>query len=92
MTNTQNSEDLEQQLSADKRFQHILKFAPESQRELMTFELAVYIQELIVKARVDELNMYMNHYKDDYDNYISGRIAELQVILNKKEGEVGYGS
>ena len=37
-----NSEWLEQQLLADKSFQHIVKFAPASQRELMTFELARY--------------------------------------------------
>ena len=38
---------LEEKLLKDKAFQHILKLAPESQRELMTFELARYINALI---------------------------------------------
>ena len=40
-------DDIEQLLLVDKSFQHILKFAPESQRELMTFELAKYFTALI---------------------------------------------
>lgn len=39
--------DLEQRLLNDSSFQHILKFAPESQRELMTYELARYFQRLV---------------------------------------------
>ena len=49
----------EEKLLKDKAFQHILKFAPESQRELMTYELANYFENLIkeetIKARLDEL-------------------------------------
>jgi len=40
-------EELEQKLLNDPTFQHILKFAPESQRELMTYELARYIYRLM---------------------------------------------
>jgi len=47
MTNQASKEGIEQHLLNDKAFQHILKFAPESQRELMTFELARYIDSLI---------------------------------------------
>ena len=47
MTNQASEATLEQHLLNDKAFQHILKFAPESQRELMTFELARYINDLI---------------------------------------------
>lgn len=45
MTKPNQSEldELEQRLLKDGVFQHILKFAPQSQRELMTFELARYI-------------------------------------------------
>jgi len=43
----QSSYELEQQLLNDSSFQHILKFAPTSQRELMTFELARYFYSLI---------------------------------------------
>jgi len=42
-----NLEELEQKLLNDPTFQHILKFAPESQRELMTYELARYIYRLM---------------------------------------------
>lgn len=45
--------DLEQQLLNDKSFQHILKFAPKSQRELMTFELARYFEPHLKKATVE---------------------------------------
>ena len=47
-------EGLEQKLLADKSFQHILKFAPQSQRELMTFELAEYIATAI-KQKLEAL-------------------------------------
>ena len=47
MTNQASEDELEQYLLNDKAFQHILKFAPSSQRELMTFELARYINALI---------------------------------------------
>ena len=46
-TNQASEDALEQHLLNDKAFQHILKFAPQSQRELMTFELARYINALI---------------------------------------------
>ena len=46
-TNQASEDELEQHLLNDKAFQHILKFAPQSQRELMTFELARYINALI---------------------------------------------
>lgn len=49
-------DSLEQELLDDGKFQHILKFAPQSQRELMTFELAnyfyKYIEEKVLDARV----------------------------------------
>lgn len=43
-------DELEKQLLNDAKFQHILKFAPASQRELMTFELARYFTALIREA------------------------------------------
>lgn len=46
-TNQASEDELEQHLLNDKAFQHILKFAPKSQRELMTFETARYINALI---------------------------------------------
>ena len=47
MSNQASEDELEQHLLNDKAFQHILKLAPENQRELMTFELARYINALI---------------------------------------------
>lgn len=41
---------LEDRLKADGSFQHILKFAPQSQRELMTFELANYFIKLFERV------------------------------------------
>lgn len=46
MANKLLSDDLENKLLKDPVFQHILKFAPQSQRELMTFELARYFSAL----------------------------------------------
>ena len=54
MTNQSREDELGQHLLNDKAFQYILKFAPESQRELMTFELARYINALI---RTEKLNL-----------------------------------
>lgn len=47
--NDTSLDELEQKLLNDKSFQHILKFAPASQRELMTFELAKYFQALFTE-------------------------------------------
>ena len=47
MTNQASKDELEQKLLDDKSFQHTLKLVPMSQRELMTFELARYINALI---------------------------------------------
>lgn len=35
------------------------------------------LDQKVAEARIDELKRYQDHYKDDYDNYIAGRIAEL---------------
>ena len=45
--NQASEAELEQYLLNDKAFQHILKSSPNSQRELMNFELARYINALI---------------------------------------------
>ncbi len=46
-TEPEDGESLEEKLLQDKSFQHILKFAPQSQRELMTFEIAKYFSNFI---------------------------------------------
>ena len=85
-TNQASEYELEQHLLNDKAFQHILKFAPESQRELMTFELARYIEALIrteklkllaeVRERViGEVPSKMNTDNWKYDR----RVAELKI-------------
>ena len=92
-TNQASEDELEQHLLNDKAFQHILKFAPESQCELMTFELARYINALIEQrereARIDENRLYLQGVERHYfpaspsDPYIplvqfSERIEALQ--------------
>lgn len=49
---------MEDELLKDKAFQHILKFAPQSQRELMTFELARYFDHHITAARIEGAKDY----------------------------------
>ena len=95
MPNTDIEELLEQKLLNDKSFQHVLKFAPESQRELMTFELAKYfndiIQQKVIEARIDEVTMVSrlwsvenscsaNNYSTNA--YLTDRLAQLNH--NKK--------
>lgn len=45
-----DTEQLEDELRNNKSFQHILKFAPMSQRELMTYELAKFFQSYVNEA------------------------------------------
>jgi len=73
-------DDIEQLLLVDKSFQHILKFAPESQRELMTFELAKYFTALIAtqiqEARIDELELAVKSFEwGKGTDYLTDRIA-----------------
>ena len=91
---------LEQHLLNDKAFQHILKFAPESQRELMTFELARYINALIrteklkllaeVRERViGENEPEFNTPKPEIGNMARNRLREAQIdLLTKLEAEL----
>ena len=95
-----SDEELEQYLLNDKAFQHILKFAPESQRELMTFELARYINALIrteklkllaeVRERViGENEPEFNTPKPEIGNMARNRLREAQTdLLTKLEAEL----
>lgn len=64
-------EELGQKLLGDKAFQHILKFAPQSQRELMTFELARYFNSQLqargAEARIDELDRFEGRWINDFE-------------------------
>lgn len=74
MTNQSKLDELEQRLLKDGVFQHILKFAPQSQRELMTFELARYItdnytpnsevERQVREARIEELTGLLSMQKN----------------------------
>lgn len=72
MSEPNSREELEQKLLADKSFQHILKLAPESQRELMTFELAKYfdqhltnqLKKAVVEARSSTAKIYEKEIKN----------------------------
>ena len=52
--------ELENKLKDDPRFQHILKTAPQSQRELMTFELAQYFEAYTNSKIVEALESVRN--------------------------------
>lgn len=85
MTNTQD--ELEQKLLKDPVFQHILKFAPESQRELMNFELAKYIAANYVPKEKDNealdslYNMYMQYCNDKWGHRFMGAGESASEIL-----------
>ena len=98
-TNQASKDALEQHLLNDKAFQHILKFAPESQRELMTFELARYIDALIrtekLKAQIDILQEGVSESKEfcgeDVDinlGWVNFKLNKLQQSLTKLEAEL----
>lgn len=36
-------------------------------------------KRVALEARIDELQKYLDHYKDDYDRYADSRIAELKA-------------
>ena len=99
MTNQASEDKLEQHLLNDKAFQHILKFAPQSQRELMTFELARYINAIIrtekIKAQTDILQEGVSESKEfcgeDVDinlGWVNFKLNELQQSLTKLEAEL----
>ena len=104
MTNQASEDRIEQHLLNDKAFQHMLKFAPESQRELMTFELARYINAIIrteklkLLAEVRERVIGENETATitDPDNPFYGEPYEstmadkneLRAELNKLEAEL----
>ena len=96
-TNQASEDALEQHLLNDKAFQHILKFAPQSQRELMTFELARYINALIRTEKLKLLAEVMEqttifkikaHDKKGQPHlYEAGRGVTVET-LNKLEAEL----
>ena len=91
---TTNADELEQTLLANKQFQHILKFAPQSQRELMTFELAKYFTHLIrqevLKARKSEASWWhRNRTNPEYEKtgMFDDRYNKLSQELNGGKDE-----
>ncbi len=79
----------EEKLLQDKAFQHILKFAPESQRELMTFELARYFAVLIEEAErlaygrgtvdtLDHVKAWADKTETTYNEMMSARLKALE--------------
>ena len=71
--NQASEAELEQYLLNDKAFQHILKSSPNSQRELMNFELARYINALI---RTEKLKLLAE---------VRERVVGEDVTLNSFE-------
>lgn len=65
MNNT--DQELEEKLLNDKTFQHILKLAPKSQRDLMTFEIAKYFTDFIP---LEEHNRKVSEAKAEVGNHI----------------------
>ena len=41
-----------------------------------------------LEARIDELQKYLDHYKDDYDRYADHRLAELKAKQIGKDTDV----
>ena len=96
MSNQASEDALEQHLLNDKAFQHILKFAPESQRELMTFELARYIDAIIrteklkllaeVRERV-QVNQ-KGQFEEDSTGTVCWYLDDLVEALKELEAEL----
>ena len=96
MGNQASEDALEQHLLNDKAFQHILKFAPESQRELMTFELARYIDAIIrteklkllaeVRERV-QVNQ-KGQFEEDSTGTVCWYLDDLVEALKELEAEL----
>lgn len=84
MTNQASEDELEQHLLNDRAFQHILKFAPNSQRELMTFELARYINALI---RTEKLNLLDEVIHQSTINLKSAKAVAGWAEIRKKQLE-----
>ena len=97
MSNQASQDELEQHLLNDKAFQHILKFAPQSQRELMTFELARYINALIrteklkllaeVREQTTIFKIKAHDKKGQPHLYEAGRGVPTEVV-DKLEAEL----
>ncbi len=97
-TNQASEDELEQHLLNDKAFQHILKFAPNSQRELMTFELARYINALIrteklkllaeVRERVVGEDLPLNTTPDTGQRIYNKVKANERTALTELEAEL----
>lgn len=81
----------EEKLLKDKAFQHILKFAPESQRELMTYELANYFDNLIkeetIKARLDEMPTV--EHKPSHSSDLRGMIVHFTSKMLDSPNDYG---
>ena len=82
--NKASEDELEQHLLNDKAFQHTLKFAPESQRELMTFELARYTNALI---RTEKLKLLDEVIHQSTVNLKSAKAVAGWAELRKKQLE-----
>ena len=75
--------ELEEALLRDKSFQHILKFAPQSQRELMTFEIARYF-DAYVTTRVKEAERLARIQERSSVDY------ELEVLQDLIEEDIAF--
>lgn len=82
-------DELEQELLADNKFQHILKFAPQSQRELMTFELANYFHrytaEKVLEGKIEIIQNLSKNEDISFDLSVSS-LAVLQAELTQLRG------
>ena len=54
-----------------------------SELEAIMQLIAADRKRVALEARIDELQKYLDHYKDDYDRYADHRIAELKQELEK---------
>lgn len=83
MSDVDTTRELEDKLLSDKSFQHILKFAPASQRELMTFELAKYF-EPVLDQRLDDLLEAMpkpENFGNGYDDLV--HLADVTITIHQ---------
>lgn len=62
-------------LLGDRRKKVYAKDLTENLIQLITADR----KRVALEARIDELQKYLDHYKDDYDRYADSRIAELKA-------------
>ena len=70
--------------SVDDTGEAVIEYEADRLLQLITADR----KRVALEARLDELQKYLDHYKDDYDRYADARRAELEQQLKELEAEL----